>query len=65
MGQSLQMAVIVLLALIAGVPLGGSLASSGKRVIGWLCVIFSATPIVVSPLVAKAITSMQQLTWEP
>ena len=61
----LQMGVFVLATLVTGIPTGVSLAATGRRSIGWLCILFSATPIFVGGSAANFISSARQLTWAP
>jgi hypothetical protein len=50
-------------ALATGLPIGLSLISSGRRTGGWLCVLFSVTPLVVNWVVVNWICSARQLAW--
>lgn len=55
---------ITLLATIGlGLPVGRSLLSIGRRTSGWLCVLFSVSPVFMSWTIFEWICAVHHLTW--
>jgi hypothetical protein len=48
---------------LAGVPVGVHFIIWGSRRRGWLCIVFSLTPLFVSMLTANLLTALNNLEW--
>src|SRR4051794_17415909 len=59
MAESAQACLVDLLTLAVGVAVGLTLLCDGRRLAGWLCILFSCTPHFVGTLTAGILSSVR------